>query len=156
MSQNWWRCYQNWTVEDGFSSCVHRSDLQIWVTYLACSLYFGPWACPVCLGFPEAFQCTWPRMKVVQALPVACDVCVPNARGCGWQRAFAGSVSGLSVQQSLCHSCIPALCSLSCRGSSFHALNFGELYNLDLFVCSVTVWIVISGLFKTTDMFSEW
>lgn len=28
--------------------------------------------------------------------------------------------------------------TLSCRGLPFHALNFGELYHLDLFVCSVT------------------
>lgn len=148
MPQNWCRCYQNLCKSRQLkmaSVCVHCSVLQIWVGNLRRSLYFNPRLCPVCLGFPEAFQCAWPRTKAVQALPVVCHVCVPNVRGCGWWREFAGSVLGQSVQRSLCHSHVLALRSHSCRGLPFRALSFWELYRLDLFVCTVTGQVCVAS-----------
>lgn len=134
-SQNWRKYYQNLCKTRQLKVALvrvlfHRPKLgTLDVAFEAMCSWFR---------FPKAFQCTWPTMKAVQALPVACRVWMPNVRGRGWWREFAGSVSGQPVQRSLCHIYILALPSLSCRTLPFYALNFGELYHLDLFVCSVT------------------
>lgn len=115
---------------------VCTTVLQIQVGHLRCSLHFYPRPWQVWLGFPEACQCTWTRMKVVQALPVACHVCVPNMRGCGWWREFTGSVLGQSVQQShVTAAVLPNTLSLA-EVYLFHALDF---WNYIIWICLCVV-----------------